>query len=148
MPDRDRERGAELRGVVGTMRDLQFVEPRAREGDADQAPALLAHEVDRGRRHLLRRHDEVALVLAVLVVDDDDLLAEPDVGDRGLDRIQRPALAGKPDPQLGERGGQGADRLVGRLPAARAQIGDRALAQTAAGRELGGGQPGRIHGRS
>jgi hypothetical protein len=30
------------------------------------------HEVDRVRRHELRRDREVALVLAVLVVDDDD----------------------------------------------------------------------------
>ena len=44
-------------------------------GDADQAAGLLAHEVDRLGRDRLRRHHEVALVLALLVVEHDDHLA-------------------------------------------------------------------------
>ena len=40
--------------------------------EADQAAAVAGHEVDRvGRRHL-RRDDEVALILAVFVVDEDE----------------------------------------------------------------------------
>ena len=41
------------------------------------------------RRRELGRHDEVALVLAVLVVDHDDDLAAPDGRDGVLDRGER-----------------------------------------------------------
>ena len=47
------------------------------------------HEVDRLGRHLLRRHDEVALVLAIGVVDDDHHPAGADVLERLLDRRER-----------------------------------------------------------
>ena len=43
----------------------------------------LRHEVDRVRRHRRRRHGQIALVLAILVVDDDDHAAIAD----GLDGL-------------------------------------------------------------
>ena len=53
-------------------------------------PAALArHEVDRLGRHLLGREHEVALVLAVLVVHDDDELARAEVLDGALDGGER-----------------------------------------------------------
>ena len=62
---------------------------------ADQAAAVLGHEVDRvGRRHL-RGDDEVALILAVLVVDQDEHAA--------VARLVDDLLG--PDQHLGSRAG-------------------------------------------
>ena len=47
------------------------------------------HEIDRIGRRELRRDRQVALVLAILVVDDDDHPALADVLDRLLDRRER-----------------------------------------------------------
>ena len=63
--------------VADHQRDAQLVEPLAGHRQADEAAAVAGHEVDRLGRHLLGRDREVALVLAVLVVDDDDHLARP-----------------------------------------------------------------------
>ena len=49
------------------------------QGQADQAPAVLGHEVDDVRGDLLGGDHEVALVLPVLVVDDDDQAARLDL---------------------------------------------------------------------
>jgi hypothetical protein len=50
----------------------ELLDPLLGQRQADQAAAVLGHEVDRvGRRHL-RGDDEVALILAVLVVDQDE----------------------------------------------------------------------------
>ena len=48
----------------------------------------LHHERDEFGSRLLGGEDEIALVLAVLVVDDDDGLARRDVGYRPFDGIQ------------------------------------------------------------
>ena len=56
---------------------------------ADQPARLLGHEVDRLRGGELRRHHQVALVLAVLAVADDDHAAAADLLDRLLDRRER-----------------------------------------------------------
>ena len=70
----------------------QLVGALARQRQADQAAAVLGHEVDGvGRRHL-RGNDEVALVLAVLGVDQDDHAAVAQVLDDLVDRRQE-ALA-------------------------------------------------------
>ena len=45
------------------------------QGQADHAAGVLDHEVDRLGRDLLGRDDEVALVLAVFIIDQDDHLA-------------------------------------------------------------------------
>ena len=58
-------------------RELQLVEPLALHRQADDAARVADHERHLLGRHLLGRDDEVALVLAVLVVDDDDELAAP-----------------------------------------------------------------------
>ena len=56
---------------------------------ADQAAALFRHEIDRLRGGELGRHRQVALVLAVLVVADDDHPPAADLLDRLLDRRER-----------------------------------------------------------
>ena len=69
-------------GVVGHhQREPQLVEALALDRHADHAARVADHERHRLGRHLLGRHDEVALVLAVGVVDDDHELTPLDGGD-------------------------------------------------------------------
>ena len=84
--DRDRERGAERRWLLGAIICSSSSSQRlGRQRQADQAAAVLGHEVDRVGGDVLGGHAEVALVLPVGRVDDDDHLAGPDVLDRVLD---------------------------------------------------------------
>ena len=88
--DGDGERGAERRLVlVGHLPQAELVAALLGEAEADEAARVRGHEVDRLGRRELRRDREVALVLAVLVVDDDDEAAGADVLDRLLDRRER-----------------------------------------------------------
>src|SRR6185295_3234846 len=84
--DGDGEGGAEGRGV-GLHHEGEVQGPAAflGQGEADEAAAVLGHEVDGRRRDFLGRDGEVALVLAVLVVADDDDLAPAEAFDRLLD---------------------------------------------------------------
>ncbi len=61
-----------------------------RQREADQAAAVLGHEVDVLGGGELGRHREVALVLAVLVVADDDHPALAQLLEGFLDRGERP----------------------------------------------------------
>ena len=71
--DRDGERRAERRLVVVRHRpELELVAALGRQAEADQAASVRRHERDRLGRDELRRDREVALVLAIRVVDDDD----------------------------------------------------------------------------
>ena len=84
--DRDRERGAEGRLVlVRHLAQPELLAPLGREAEADQPAPVRRHEVDGLGRDELRRDREVALVLAVLVVDDDDEPSRADLLDRLLD---------------------------------------------------------------
>ena len=88
--DRDREGGAERRlVVVGHRPQAELVGALLGQAEADQPARVRGHEVDRLGRRELRRDHEVALVLAVGVVDDDDECALADVLDRVLDRGER-----------------------------------------------------------
>ena len=53
------------------------------EREADKPAAVLRHEVDRIGRHQLGRRDEIAFVLAIFIIGDDDELA----GFDGVDRL-------------------------------------------------------------
>ena len=82
---------------VDHQRDLELVEPLAGHRQADQPAAVRRHEVDRLGRHLLGGDRQVALVLAILVVDDDDHLAArgiasmaSSIGANGPDAFARP----------------------------------------------------------
>ena len=91
--DRDGERGALALGVVGDhQREAQLVEPLPLDGHADHAAGVADHERHRLGRHGLGGHDQVALVLAVGVVDDDHDLAARDGGDGVLDLGEGHAL--------------------------------------------------------
>ena len=60
---------------VDHLRQVELGEPLLGHRHADQAAAVLRHEVDRLGRDLLGRDRQVPFVLAILVVDDDDHLA-------------------------------------------------------------------------
>ena len=80
--DGDGERRAQERRVVVHLHvQLQLVAALLGDGGAEHPAAVLEHEVDVLGGDLLRRHDEVALVLAVLVVDDDDEFALAEILD-------------------------------------------------------------------
>src|SRR5581483_6756753 len=87
--DGDRERGA-LRLGVGAhhQRQLEVVEAIALQRDADHTRCVLQEEGDGVGGGELGGHDEVALVLPVLVVDHDDHLSPTDGGDGLLDVLQ------------------------------------------------------------
>ena len=71
--DRDGEGGLVAAAVgAGHRLEPERVDAFLAKREADQAAAVARHEVDRvGRRHL-RRDDEIALILAVVVVDQDE----------------------------------------------------------------------------
>src|SRR5262249_43608185 len=83
-------RGAVGRRVLGChRRQLDLLERRSLERHADTPARVAHHERHRLRRGLLSRDDQVALVLAVGVVHDDDGLTAGDGFDRVLDRGER-----------------------------------------------------------
>lgn len=87
--DGDREGGLHRLGVVlDHLRQFEAFQFVALHGRADQPAALAHHEGDDLGRGLLGGDDEVALVLTVLVVHDDDGTARGDVTDGLLDRVQ------------------------------------------------------------
>ncbi len=92
--------GASLWSVIG--RSAELVGALLGQAEADQAARVRRHEVDRLGRRELRRDRQVALVLAVRVVDDDDHPALADVLDRLLDRRERRG-DGHPDRLAGEQ---------------------------------------------
>src|ERR1019366_4765095 len=91
--DRHREGGLHPRLVLrGHQVEAELRAALRGEREADESARLLGHEVDRLGRHELRRHHDVALVLAVLVVADDDHPAQANLLDRLLDRRERAPL--------------------------------------------------------
>ena len=88
--DRDREGGLE-RGLVlgGHQVEPQLLTALGRERQADQPAALFGHEVDRLRSGELGGKREVALVLAIFVVNDDDHAPLANVFERLLDGRKR-----------------------------------------------------------
>jgi hypothetical protein len=88
--DADCESGPVLVGVVfGLLGQLELVGAGARQGEADPSTCLPDHEIDHFGRHELRRANEIALILAILVIRHDDQLAGLDVGNRLLDCSER-----------------------------------------------------------
>ena len=106
---------------------------------------MLAHEVDRFGRHHLRRHDEVAFVLAILVVEHDHHLPGADLGNGRFDRVARAVALGQPLADRGEDPPQALERPVRGLPTPRAQQGDGRLGQVGAFGDLGRRQARGLH---
>ena len=93
--DRHGEGGRMARAVGARHQlEMQLLGALRRQREADQAAAVLGHEVDRvGRRHL-RRDDEVAFVLALLGIDQDEHAAVARILDHLLDRGEELMVAG------------------------------------------------------
>ena len=53
-------------------RQTQLIHPRARHGKADQATRIARHEIDRIRCRKLRGDDQIALILAVFIIHQDE----------------------------------------------------------------------------
>ena len=70
-----------VRVVLHHLTDLKLVEAAADDRRADQTACMCRHEVHVLRRHLLCRDDEVALVLPILIVHDDEHLSVFDILD-------------------------------------------------------------------
>ncbi len=88
--DGDRERGLVRRLVLGRHQvQAELVAALGRQREADQPAPLLGHEVDRLGRRELGGERQIALVLAVLVVADDDHPARADLVQRLFDRCER-----------------------------------------------------------
>ncbi len=81
---------ASFRSVI--CRRSSSAQRSAREGEADQSAAVHRHEVDRVGRRELGGDREIALVLAILVVDDDHESAVANLLDRLLDGGERPRV--------------------------------------------------------
>ena len=74
--DRHRERRLEPGGVLAhDHRDIELVEAVTGHRQTDQTATVARHEVDDVRRYLLGGDGEVALVLAILVIDDSSIVA-------------------------------------------------------------------------
>ena len=133
-------------GVVANhLRDVQLVEPSPDHRHADQPAGVFAHEIDGVGRDHLRRHHEVALVLAVLVVEHDDHLSRANVGDRIVDRVERPVPPGWLFGELREHLAQALQGPVGWLTAPRPQQRDRGLGQARFVSQLGRRKAGALH---
>src|SRR5450759_28287 len=79
--DADGESGTVLVGVgFALLSELELVGTFPRKRETNPPARLTNHEVDHFRRDQLRRTDEIAFVLAILIVGDDDQLASLDVG--------------------------------------------------------------------
>ena len=75
-------------------RELEPLDLLLGEREADEAAAVRGHEVDGLGGDDLGGHAEVALVLAVLVVDEDDHLAGADVVDGAVDALEQLGVDG------------------------------------------------------
>ena len=88
--DRLREGGGAGVSAAGLRLQSEIVGAALRQRQADQAAAVLGHEIDGIRRCHLRRDHQIALVLAVFSVDEHDHAAVlhlvDDLGDRSESR--------------------------------------------------------------
>ena len=74
--DGDRESRAERAGVVTNHEwQLEMIGTILGQREADQATALFGHKIDSFRSDFFSSQDQVAFVLTVLVIDEDDHLA-------------------------------------------------------------------------
>ena len=89
-------------------RDLELIEALTRHRHTDESAAKLRHEVDGLRGDFVRCDRQVAFVLAVLVVDDNDHLTVLDRVDGLSDRRERSLPTGdalRPAPSRSDRPG-------------------------------------------
>ena len=132
--DRGGEGGFIGTAVVGAHHvEAQLLDPVAGHRQTDQAAAIFGHEVDRvGGRHL-RRDDQVALILPVLVVDQDIHAAVARLVDDLFRRRHHAAAAAN------QIAFQLAQRFRGRVPVLLPQAAQAVGMQAGGAREAGAG---------
>ena len=80
--DRDGEIGAVFGAIVARhRRQIEQAAPLFGQGHTDQPACVLGHEIDRLGRHELGRHQQIAFVLAVFVIDHHDDAPGFELGD-------------------------------------------------------------------
>ena len=116
--DRGGEGGFVPRAVVAAHQfEPQFLDAVPGQRQADEAAAVGDHEIDRvGGRHL-RRDDQIALIFAILVIDQDEHPAVARFGDNFFGGGHRRQVAAVREPVF-----QLAQRVGGGVPAGRFQI--------------------------
>ena len=80
-----------MRSTIGGKRERSAALLRQRQ--ADQAARFADHEIDVLGPHFFGGHDQVAFVLAILVVDDHDHVAGADFGERCSGIVRRSVIA-------------------------------------------------------
>ena len=74
--DRHGEGCAERGGILNRLlREMEFFHSLGSQGKTDQPPGMTGHEVDSLGRDVLGRHNEIAFILAIFVIDEDDEFA-------------------------------------------------------------------------
>ncbi len=87
--DRHHEGGAlRIAHLVSDRGEHELLHPLRRERQADETTAVSGHEVDDLRRHLFGGANQIALVLPIFIVGDDDDLAAANRCYRVLHRIE------------------------------------------------------------
>ena len=120
--DRDGEGGLVAAAVgAGHRLEAELVGALLGQGEADQPAPVPGHEIDRVRGRHLRRDDEVALIFAVFVVDEDEHAPVARLVDDRFGPDQH--LGGAALDQLFEP----AERVGGRIPVGRTQVCARLL---------------------
>ena len=68
--------------------NAELLQPPGGRRHANQPASEPGHEIDGGGRDVLAGHDEVALVLAVFIIHDDDHFPPADVRNDGFDAVE------------------------------------------------------------
>ncbi len=68
---------------------MQFFYPLRCQREADQPAGMLGHEIDGLGGGVLSGDDEIALILTIFVIHQDDEFPAFDVADGGLDAVKR-----------------------------------------------------------
>jgi hypothetical protein len=81
---------AEGGGVVNRLlREMEFFDSLGSQGETDQSTGMFGHEIDGLGRYVLGGNDEVAFILAIFVIDEDDEFPLLDVPDCVFDAMKR-----------------------------------------------------------
>jgi hypothetical protein len=75
--------------IADHQRQAQLPATLLGQRQADQPTAVARHEVDVFRAHMLGRHDQIAFILTILIVHDDDHASRTQIRKNALDRVQR-----------------------------------------------------------
>ena len=79
------ERGSVLNRLL---REMEFFDSLGSQGETDQPTGMFGHEIDGLGRHVLRGHDEIAFILTIFVIDEDDELPLLDVPNCLFDAVK------------------------------------------------------------